>query len=98
QYHKQMQTLNGATADFQAYRFQTNVSTSMGSHGIYWNTDYSYSLADRNAGWFHGLSSNLMYRYQGLSLHGAVQWNPNSVIDLNSYYYNNESFVNYSAY
>src|SRR5690606_27902451 len=62
-------------------------------------TEYSYSKIDNDMDWFYGLRANMAYRYKNFSLNSAVQWNPNSVIDLNSYYYNDgKDFVNYYLY
>lgn len=95
---KQKNAYNSIENEFMAYRFHTNIGTSFGSHGLNFSNEYSYANAERDLGWFHGLKANMSYRYKGFSLNGAVQWNPNSVIDLNSYYYNDQNFVNYNFY
>jgi len=98
QVETQKNTINMISHELLAYRLHTNIGTSFGSHGLHMTTEYSFSTADRGSDWFHGLRANMSYRYKGFSLNSTVQWNPGSVIDLNSYYYSNQDFVNYYLY
>lgn len=79
-----------------AYRMHTNIGTSFGAHGFHLTAEYSYSKEDRSLDWFHSLRTTMSYRFKGFSLNGTAQWNPNNVIDLNSYYNGDKDFVNYN--
>lgn len=99
QVEKQKNTINLILHELLSYRLHANIGTSFGSHGLNLTTEYSYSKIDNDMDWFYGLRANMAYRYKNISLNSAVQWNPNSVIDLNSYYYNDgKDFVNYYLY
>lgn len=81
-----------------AYRLLTNIGTSLGSHGAYLTTEYSYSTANQGMDWFNGLRTDMLYRFRNFSVNSSVQWNPTNVIDLNSFYYDERNFVNYNLY
>ncbi|MBY5957977.1 hypothetical protein KUV50_07545 [Membranicola marinus] len=98
QVEKQKNTVNSDAHELLAYRIQTNLGTSFGSHGLHLTAEYSYSKAAGRPDWFHGFRANMLYRYRSFSLNSSAQWNPTSVIDLNAYYLENEDFANYNIY
>lgn len=98
QAEKQKNTNNTTSNELLAFRIHTNIGTTLGPHGLHLTTEYSYLNVDNDLDWFHGFRTNMSYRYRGFSLNGTVQWNPNNVIDLNSYLYAEEDFVNYNLY
>ncbi len=81
-----------------SYRLHTNIGTTFGSHGLNWTAEYSYSKQDSSPDWFNSLRTTVSYRFKKFSLNGTAQWNPNSVIDLNSFYVGDRDFVNYNLY
>lgn len=95
---------NQKTANFYtsqelfSYRMETNISTTLGSHGLNWTAEYSYSKENNNNDWFNSLRTTLSYRYKAFSLNGTAQWNAINVFDLNSYYNTDRNFANYNVY
>lgn len=95
---------NQKTANFYtsqellSYRMEANISTTLGSHGLNWTAEYSYSKENNKADWFNSLRTTLSYRYKALSLNGTAQWNAINVFDLNSYYNTDRNFANYNVY
>ena len=81
-----------------SYRLQTNVGTTLGSHGINWTAEYSYSKQDSRPDWFNSLKTTLSYRFKSFSLNGTAQWNANNVFDLNSFSNSDRNFANYNLY
>ena len=95
---------NQKTANFYSsqelfsYRMETNISTTLGAHGLNWTAEYSYSKENNNNDWFNSLRTTLSYRYKAFSLNGTAQWNAMNVFDLNSYYNTDRKFANYNVY
>ncbi|AZB28650.1 hypothetical protein [Chryseobacterium balustinum] len=95
---------NQKTANFYtsqelfSYRMETNISTTLGAHGLNWTAEYSYSKENNKADWFNSLRTTLSYRYKAFSLNGTAQWNAINVFDLNSYYNTDRNFANYNVY
>lgn len=95
---------NQKTANFYtsqelfSYRMETNISTTLGAHGLNWTAEYSYSKENNNNDWFNSLRTTLSYRYKAFSLNGTAQWNAINVFDLNSYYNADRNFANYNVY
>lgn len=95
---------NQKTANFYtsqelfSYRMETNISTTLGAHGLNWTAEYSYSKENNNNDWFNSLRTTLSYRYKAFSLNGTAQWNAINVFDLNSYYNTDRNFANYNVY
>ncbi|MFZ4928458.1 hypothetical protein [Chryseobacterium sp. Mn2064] len=82
-----------------SYRLETSISAVLGSHGLNWTAEYSYSKANNREEWFNSLKTTLSYRYKSFSLNGTAQWNATSVFDLNSYYNaEDRNFANYNLY
>jgi hypothetical protein len=81
-----------------SYRLETNISATLGAHGLNWTAEYSYSKDENRADWFHSLKTTLSYRYKSFSLNGTAQWNAINVFDLNSYYDTDRNFANYTVY
>lgn len=81
-----------------SYRFETNISTTFGAHGLNLMAEYSYSKENDETDWFNSLKATLSYRYKSFSLNGTAQWNANNVFDLNSYYDVDRNFANYNGY
>ncbi|WP_162990014.1 hypothetical protein [Chryseobacterium sp. 6424] len=81
-----------------SYRFETNISTTFGAHGLNLMAEYSYSKENDETDWFNSLKTTLSYRYKSFSLNGTAQWNANNVFDLNSYYDVDRNFANYNGY
>ncbi|WP_150452433.1 SdrD B-like domain-containing protein [Arenibacter lacus] len=88
---------NTLSRNLLSYRLFASVGTSFGGHGINLSGEYSYSNAT-NLPWFHSARTTLSYRFQGFSLNGTAQVNPQNVIDLNYYQTGSENFLNYSTY
>ena len=95
---------NQKTANFYSsqelfsYRMETNISTTLGAHGLNWTAEYSYSKESNKNDWFNSLRTTLSYRYKAFSLNGTAQWNAMNVFDLNSYYNTDRKFANYNVY
>ncbi|MBV8327819.1 MAG: hypothetical protein JO178_16150 [Chryseobacterium sp.] len=88
-----------ASQELFSYRLETSISTVLGSHGLNWTAEYSYSKANNREEWFNSLKTTLSYRYKSFSLNGTAQWNATSVFDLNSYYNAaDRNFANYNLY
>jgi len=81
-----------------SYRLETNISATLGAHGLNWTAEYSYSKANDRADWFNSLKTTLSYRYKSFSLNGTAQWNATNVFDLTSYYNTDRNFANYNVY
>ena len=81
-----------------SYRLETNISTTLGAHGLNLTAEYSYSKEDSKTDWFNSLKTTLSYRYKSFSLNGTAQWNATNVFDLNSYYDVDRNFANYNVY
>ncbi len=81
-----------------SYRFEANISTTLGAHGLNLTAEYSYSKADHNPDWFNSLKTTLSYRYKSFSFNGTAQWNAINVFDLTSYYNTDRNFANYNVY
>lgn len=81
-----------------SYRLEANISTTLGSHGLNWMAEYSYSKDNYNEDWFNSLKTTLSYRYKSFSLNGTAQWNAINVFDLISYDNANCNFANYNVY
>ncbi len=95
---------NQKTANFYSaqelfsYRLETNISTTLGAHGLNLMGEYSYSKENSKADWFNSFRTTLSYRYKSFSINGTAQWNANNVFDLNSYYNTDRNFANYNVY
>ena len=94
----QKSTFNDNSHELLAYRLHAHTGTSFGNHGFTLATEYSYARKDNERDWFHGGRVNMSYRLGRLTVNGSAQWNPNNVIDLNSYYLDDQNFVNYHLY
>src|SRR5690606_16929323 len=81
-----------------SYRFETNIGTTLGAHGLNLMAEYSYSKENNKEEWFNSLRTTLSYRYKSFSLNGTAQWNANNVFDLNSYYDVDRNFANYNLF
>lgn len=81
-----------------SYRLETNISTTIGAHGLNWTAEYSYSKQDGKEEWFNSLRTTLSYRYKSFSLNGTAQWNAINVFDLNTIYDVDRDFANYNGY
>lgn len=81
-----------------SYRLETNISTTIGAHGLNWTAEYSYSKQDGKEDWFNSLRTTLSYRYKSFSLNGTAQWNAINVFDLNTIYDVDRDFANYNGY
>jgi len=81
-----------------SYRLETNISTTLGAHGLNLTAEYSYSKENNKPDWFNSLKTTLSYRYKSFSLNGTAQWNATTVFDLNSYYDVDRNFTNYNVY
>lgn len=95
---KQKNNANFNSHELLSYRLSSNIGTSFRNQSLNLSMEYSYSKADYNLDWFYSFTSTLSYRYKNLSLNGSLKANPNDVIDLNYYGYNNEDFINYNLY
>lgn len=95
---------NQKTANFYdsqelfSYRLESNISTTIGAHGLNWTAEYSYSKQDGKDDWFNSLRTTLSYRYKSFSLNGTAQWNAINVFDLNTIYDVDRDFANYNGY
>ena len=95
---------NQKTANFYSseelfsYRLETNISTTLGAHGLNLMGEYSYSKENNKSGWFNSFRTTLSYRYRSFSLNGTAQWNATTVFDLNPYYNAERNFANYNVY
>ncbi len=81
-----------------SYRLETNISTTIGAHGLNWTAEYSYSKQDGKEDWFNSWRTTLSYRYKSFSLNGTAQWNAINVFDLNTIYDVDRDFANYNGY
>lgn len=97
QIEKQKSTNSSYSFELLSYRFRTNLGTSLNGHGIDLSAEYSHSKPLSLAG-FNSFRTTLSYRYQGFSINGSAQYNPNDVIDLNYYTMGTTNFLNYNAY
>ncbi len=95
---KQKNTSNFISNELLSYRLRTNIGSTFGQHGVNLTLEYSISKAALNPEWFESFKSNISYRFKNFSLNGSLQVNPQNVIDLNNYNYNNDEFVNYNIY
>lgn len=95
---------NQKTANFYSseelfsYRLETNISTTLGAHGLNFTGEYSYSKENNKPDWFNSFRTTLSYRYRSFSLNGTAQWNATNVFDLNPYYNAERNFANYNVY
>ena len=95
---------NQKTANFYSseelfsYRLETNISTTLGAHGLNLMGEYSYSKENNKPDWFNSFRTTLSYRYRSFSLNGTAQWNATTVFDLNPYYNAERNFANYNVY
>lgn len=94
----QKNTSNYISNELLSYRLLTNLGSTFEKHGINLSLEYSISKAALNPEWFESFKSNISYRFSNFSLNGSLQLNPQNVIDLNSYNYNNDEFINYNIY
>lgn len=98
---QQKTTFGDVNHELVAYRLHAQLGTAAHRHGFNLTAEYSYANKDNHPDWFHGLRTNLTYRFGQLSLHGTAQWNPYSVIELHAYQYEDQNFWNtqlYAAY
>ena len=98
QVEKQKNISNLNSNELLSYRLRTSIGSSFDSHSVNMALEFSYSKSNYTPDWFQSFRSTLSYRFRNLSLNGSFQVNPNDVIELNSYTYKDEDFINYSVY
>lgn len=81
QVSKQSQLENGIDNTFLSYRLRSDLGTTLGSHGLNFVVEYSYSRPGIENAWLEGLKSNISYRYKGLYINTTFQYNPMDITD-----------------
>ena len=98
QVEKQKNINNFINEGLLSYRFRTDISTSLKLHRINMSAEYSYSETSKTLYTFSSFKTMLSYSFKNLSLNGTIQYNPNTIYDLNYFSESSKNFINYSAY
>lgn len=98
QIEKQKSISSINNSDLLSYRFSTTINTSYKKHTVNISGEYSYSETSKTLLKFSSFKAMLSYSYNKISLNGTLQYNPNTIYDLNYFSINSEDFINYNFY
>lgn len=98
QIEKQKSISSISNSDMLSYRFSTTINTSYKKHTVNISGEYSYSETSKTLLKFSSFKAMLSYSYNKISLNGTIQYNPNTIYDLNYFSTNSEDFINYNFY